>query len=215
MAADQPVRRFDGQARGIPLHEERCNACRARRWIRLCIDTEQIGLVGVRHPGLGPVESPGIAFAPCRRLDRRGIGADLRFGQTERAEDVAFGHAREIAFDLRRRAAPGDAVRQIVVHHETEGEGEIGRGDGLEDLRGEHVACSVPALVRGHQQRAETGLDGLANVLIRHGPGILPAGSKRGNAFGQRLCLFKQVHRFQSFFQRRAADGSWGAGDAA
>ncbi len=122
-------------ARRAALDQERGNAVGTfvgRRGARH--HGEEPGLRRVGDEALGAVEDIAVAIAPRGRLQGGGVGAGIRFGQREGADDLAGRELGQVAALLLLGPVHDDALgADAVVGADERAE----RGRGLADLEGE------------------------------------------------------------------------------
>jgi hypothetical protein len=125
----------------------------------------EIGVAGVRDPGLGAVHHPPRAVARRPGLQGRGVRAALRFGEGVRAEQLA---AEQLGQHLALLLGPvrDDRVAGQSVHADRLGDRQPAPGQDLQDLKIDLVRLARPAVGLGigqpEQARPAQRPDGLA-----------------------------------------------------
>ncbi len=103
----------DAKAGKIWLDQKGGDAAAAGCGVGLREDDVDAGDSAVGDPGFCAVEDVVIAFAHGAGLDSGGVGAGLRFGEAEGAENFAAGEAAEIFFLLRFGAGFPERDRRL------------------------------------------------------------------------------------------------------
>jgi hypothetical protein len=118
----------DREALVLALDEERGDPLVPLRRVHVREHEEDARLRGVRDPELVPLEDEGVALGPRAALEREGVGAGARLGETVRDDRVLRG-ARQVLLLLRLGAVPVDrVVDERVLHvHEHADRGVRGR----------------------------------------------------------------------------------------
>ena len=105
---------------GVPLST-------MNRWVPSGSPSQPLGLrghedevrdAGIGAPDLGAVEHIAIGRAARARLDARDVRPALRFGQGQRAAQLAAGQARQQALLLRRGATGKDGAEGRPLNHQ-------------------------------------------------------------------------------------------------
>src|SRR5882724_2225339 len=113
----------DGDPGAVELREEERHARErlrrvARRGARQQENVRRVLSVGVPH--LAAVDDVAVAVALRARLDPRGVGPGVGLGHAERHDDVAGGHARQVA--------PLEVLGAVLDHRHRREEIEVDRG---------------------------------------------------------------------------------------
>jgi hypothetical protein len=161
----------DFESRKVWRDDERTDPTRSAPIAR-CVGArhreDDTRLRSARYPGLGPVEHPAIAIAHGLSAQRRGVGAGIRFGQSERAKLLATRHRpQEAILLLLGSPAQNHLRRKRVMNAHHDGNRRVDRRDLLEgdEIRQRVEAKPIVLLGQKHPQKPKL-------AELRHHPFI-------------------------------------------
>ncbi len=204
MAADQGVRLADLDALGFARHQEGCNALGARARTRLREDEMLFDVAGVADPRFGAAQAPAIAGTGRQGRDRRGIRSRLRLGEQKAGQPLA---PQQLAQDFRMPgmvAVSSNCRHAIFLRHEGQRRGQVGRAQGLGNLRhgigGDGVAALVDRDAQAFQPGFAIGLPNLTRwALLCFALGGEAGGELRHGMAGLHQALLLGVELLEQF----------------
>ena len=170
--------------RRVRCRQETGDAAVAGRRIGLGIDAEQIGMGAAGHPGLLAVDAPAAFGFRRRGPDVGGVAAALGLGQQEGADAPPGDQVGQMGGVMMGFAVARDIARQIVVHDEAEGEGQVGGGQHLHDARHCGEVEARPAQLLGHQQAHQPGFGRRLQHFARRAALPFPCRGMGGDCLG-------------------------------